>query len=167
MLGMRTHMVNVDKLLGQILNSSQGKTLAGGLLVGGLAGALTGKTGQKMAASALKLGGAAAVAGLAYTAYQRYRASQPQATRGTRLESTIPPTSRSVMTNAGSSLGSVRRTNESADGTAAPLAAAQTANAMATKLAARESDCRAPSVSPYTNTLVRESSCIRSASSRS
>jgi uncharacterized membrane protein YebE (DUF533 family) len=73
-------MINVDKLLGQILNSSQGKTLAGGLLVGGLAGALTGKTGKKIASSALKLGGAAAVAGLAYTAYQRYRASQPQMT---------------------------------------------------------------------------------------
>ena len=68
-------MINIDKLLGQNLNSSQGKTLAGGLLVGGLAGALTGKTGQKMAASALKLDGAAAVAGLAYTPYQRARAN--------------------------------------------------------------------------------------------
>lgn len=84
-------MINIDKLLGQNLNSGQGKTLAGGLLVGGLAGALTGKTGQKMAASALKLGGAAAVAGLAYTAYQRYRTSQPQASLpNTR---TAPPAS--------------------------------------------------------------------------
>lgn len=73
-------MINIDKILGQILNSSQGKTLAGGLLVGGLAGALTGKAGQKMASTALKLGGAAAVAGLAYSAYQRYRATQPQGT---------------------------------------------------------------------------------------
>jgi uncharacterized membrane protein YebE (DUF533 family) len=71
-------MINVDKLLGQILNSSQGKTLAGGLIVGGLAGALTGKTGKKVAGSALKLGGAAAIAGLAYKAYQTYKASQPQ-----------------------------------------------------------------------------------------
>ncbi len=70
-------MINIDKVLGQLLNASQGKSLVGGLLVGGLAGALTGKTGQNMAKSALKLGGAAAVAGLAYTAYQRYRASQP------------------------------------------------------------------------------------------
>lgn len=75
-------MINVDKLLGQILGSgqlgsSQGKSLVGGLLIGGLAGALTGKGGQKIAGSALKLGGAAAVAGLAYAAYQRYRAAQP------------------------------------------------------------------------------------------
>ena len=84
-------MINIDKLLGQNLNSGQGKTLAGGLLVGGLAGALTGKTGQKMAASALKLGGAAAVAGLACTAYQRNRTSQPQASLpNTR---TAPPAS--------------------------------------------------------------------------
>jgi len=73
-------MINVDKLLGQLLNSGQGKTLAGGLLVGGLAGALTGKTGKKIASSALKIGGAAAVAGLAYTAYQRYRADQQHRT---------------------------------------------------------------------------------------
>jgi len=73
-------MINIDKILGQILsagqNLSQGQTLAGGLLVGGLAGAMTGKTGKKVATTALQLGGAAAVAGLAYTAYQRYRAGQ-------------------------------------------------------------------------------------------
>jgi uncharacterized membrane protein YebE (DUF533 family) len=69
-------MINVDKILGQILNASQGQTLAGGLLVGGLAGAMTGKTGKKVATTALKVGGAAAVAGLAYAAYQRYRAGQ-------------------------------------------------------------------------------------------
>lgn len=69
-------MVDVNKLLGQLLNSSQGKSLAGGLLVGGLAGALTGKTGQKMATTALKLGGVAAVAGLAYKAYQNYQLQQ-------------------------------------------------------------------------------------------
>jgi uncharacterized membrane protein YebE (DUF533 family) len=69
-------MINIDKILGQILNASQGQTLAGGLLVGGLAGAMTGKTGQKIASTALQMGGAAAVAGLAYSAYQRYRAGQ-------------------------------------------------------------------------------------------
>jgi len=69
-------MISVDKILGQILNASQGQTLAGGLLVGGLAGAMTGKTGKKVATTALKVGGAAAVAGLAYAAYQRYRAGQ-------------------------------------------------------------------------------------------
>lgn len=77
-------MINIDKILGQVLGAGQaidgkpfdGKSLAGGLLIGGLAGALTGKTGQKIAGTALKLGGAAAVAGLAYSAYQRYRAAQ-------------------------------------------------------------------------------------------
>lgn len=73
-------MLNVDQLLGQILGSSQGKALAGGLLVGGLAGAMTGKTGRKVAGTALKIGGAAVVAGIAYKAYQHYQASrQPQA----------------------------------------------------------------------------------------
>jgi uncharacterized membrane protein YebE (DUF533 family) len=71
-------MISIDKLLGQILNSSQGKTLAGGLLVGGLAGAMTGKTGKKVAGTALKLGGAAAIAGLAYKAFQTYQQNQQQ-----------------------------------------------------------------------------------------
>jgi len=86
-------MINIDKILGQILNSGQmidsnpfdgksegkpfdGKSLTGGLLVGGLAGALMGKSAKKFASSAMKLGGAAAVAGLAYSAYQRYRSGQ-------------------------------------------------------------------------------------------
>lgn len=80
-------MINVDKILGQILNAGQvidgkpfdGKSLAGGLLMGGLAGAMTGKAGKKIAGTALKLGGAAAVAGLAYSAYQRYREGTPGA----------------------------------------------------------------------------------------
>ncbi|MDX2143835.1 MAG: tellurite resistance TerB family protein [Rhodospirillaceae bacterium] len=104
-------MINIDKLLGQILGAGQGmasgqsplgqgslggalgsergKALMGGLVLGGLAGALTGKTGQKIASTALKLGGAAAVAGLAYTAYQRYQAQQ----RGARLPSQPQPQS--------------------------------------------------------------------------
>ncbi len=57
-------MISVDKILGQILNAGQavdsnpfdgksegkpfdGKSLAGGLLMGGLAGAMMGKTGKK------------------------------------------------------------------------------------------------------------------------
>jgi uncharacterized membrane protein YebE (DUF533 family) len=80
-------MINIDKILGQILNAGQAidgkpfdaKSLAGGMLAGGLAGAMMGKTGKKIAGTALQLGGAAAVAGLAYSAYQRYRAGQPGA----------------------------------------------------------------------------------------
>lgn len=73
-------MINVDKLLGQLLNSGQAKSMGAGLLIGGLAGALTGKAGKKVAGSALKLGGAAAIAGLAYKAYQNYQANRPQTT---------------------------------------------------------------------------------------
>lgn len=86
-------MINVDKILGQLLGSGRmidsnpfdgksegtpfgGKSLASGLLVGGLAGAMMGKSAKKLAGTALQLGGAAAVAGLAYSAYQRYRAGQ-------------------------------------------------------------------------------------------
>jgi len=86
-------LINIDKILGQILNSGQmidsnpfdgksegrpfdGKSLTGGLLVGGLAGAMMGKSAKKLAGTALQLGGAAAVAGLAYSAYQRYRTGQ-------------------------------------------------------------------------------------------
>jgi len=69
-------MINVDKILGQILNSGHGKSLASGLAIGGLAGALTGRTGQKVAGTALQLGGAAAVAGLAYKAYQQYQTNK-------------------------------------------------------------------------------------------
>jgi len=86
-------MIDINKILGQILNSGQaidgkpfdGKSLAGGMLVGGLAGAMTGKTGKKIASTALQLGGAAAVAGLAYSAYQKYKAGQavPGATQPT------------------------------------------------------------------------------------
>jgi uncharacterized membrane protein YebE (DUF533 family) len=50
---------------------------------------MTGKTGKKVATTALQLGGAAAVAGLAYTAYQRYRSGQPIIPG--QVQSTIPP----------------------------------------------------------------------------
>ncbi len=94
-------MINIDKILGQILGAGSaidgkpfnGKSLAGGLLVGGLAGAMTGKTGKKIAGTALQLGGAAAVAGLAYSAYQRYRAgSSGGSTAPARTEDVIDVT---------------------------------------------------------------------------
>lgn len=90
-------MINVDKILGQILNAGQaidgkpfdGKSLASGLLMGGLAGAMTGKAGKKIAGTALKLGGAAAVAGLAYSAYQRYREESPGSKAGAAPRQTL------------------------------------------------------------------------------
>ena len=53
------------------------KGLATGGVAGGLAGILLGgKTSRKMAKGAVKLGGTAALAGLAYKAYEAWRASQ-------------------------------------------------------------------------------------------
>lgn len=56
------------------------KGLATGGVAGGLAGILLGgKTSKKMAKGAVKLGGTAALAGLAYKAYESWRASQQPA----------------------------------------------------------------------------------------
>ena len=56
------------------------KGLATGGVAGGLAGILLGgKTSKKLAKGAVKLGGTAALAGLAYKAYESWRAAQQQA----------------------------------------------------------------------------------------
>ena len=56
------------------------KGLATGGVAGGLAGILLGgKTSKKMAKGAVKLGGTAALAGLAYKAYTQWQASKNQA----------------------------------------------------------------------------------------
>lgn len=56
------------------------KGLATGGVAGGLAGILLGgKTSKKMAKGAVKLGGTAALAGLAYKAYTQWQASRSQA----------------------------------------------------------------------------------------
>lgn len=56
------------------------KGLAAGGVAGGLAGILLGgKTSKKMAKGALKIGGTAALAGLAYKAYSQWQASRSQA----------------------------------------------------------------------------------------
>ncbi len=68
-------MVDINKLLGKLLSSSAASGFAGGLAGGVASKALTSKSGRKMGKNALKLGGAAAVATLAYTAYQRYNKS--------------------------------------------------------------------------------------------
>ena len=88
-------MFDPQKLLEQFLGGGQGgapgkdgkpgsgmspdfmKGLATGGVAGGLAGILLGgKTSKKVAKGALKLGGTAALAGLAYKAYAAWRASQ-------------------------------------------------------------------------------------------
>lgn len=80
-------MFDPQKLLGQVLGGGTGdknglspdllKGLAGGAALGGLAGILLGsKSSKKLAKSALKVGGTAALAGLAYKAYQTWQANQ-------------------------------------------------------------------------------------------
>lgn len=87
-------MFDPQKLLEQFLGGGQGgapgkagksggmspdfmKGLATGGVAGGLAGVLLGgKTSKKLAKGAVKLGGTAALAGLAYKAYEAWRASQ-------------------------------------------------------------------------------------------
>lgn len=67
--------MSVDRILAQVLGGGVASGFAGGV-AGGLAGGLlTSKKGRKMAKQALKLGGIAAVGGLAYAAWNRYRES--------------------------------------------------------------------------------------------
>ncbi len=72
--------MNAEKILSQLLSSGAASGLAGGLAGGLASGMLTSKAGRKLGGKALQLGGLAAVAGLAYTAWSRYRqagAAQP------------------------------------------------------------------------------------------
>jgi uncharacterized membrane protein YebE (DUF533 family) len=81
-------MFDPQKLLAQVLGGNASgakgglspdllKGLAGGAAAGGLAGILLGsKSSKKLAKSALKVGGTAALAGLAYKAYQTWQQNQ-------------------------------------------------------------------------------------------
>ncbi|MCC6695182.1 MAG: tellurite resistance TerB family protein [Candidatus Hydrogenedentes bacterium] len=65
-------MTDFNKILNQLLESGAASSFTGGL-AGGLAGSmLAGKSGRKLGKKALKLGGMAAIAALAYTAYKKY-----------------------------------------------------------------------------------------------
>jgi len=66
-------MFDARKLLDQLVSSGVAGGLAGGLAGGALANALSGKKARKVAGSALKLGGAALVGGLAYKAWNNYQ----------------------------------------------------------------------------------------------
>ena len=72
-------MVDLNNVVQGLSKSGAVSGFAGGLAGTALAGALSGKKGKKMAKSALKVGALAAVGGLAYTAYQRYRQNDQQA----------------------------------------------------------------------------------------
>jgi len=65
-------MRDLNNVINKLMQSSVASGFAGGL-AGGVAGSLlTGKSGRKLAKKTLEYGGMAAVAALAYTAYQRY-----------------------------------------------------------------------------------------------
>ncbi len=68
--------MNFDRAIDGLLKSGVGGGLAGGLAGGLLVNAIGGKKTRKLAGSALKLGGAALVGGLAWKAYERYRGAQ-------------------------------------------------------------------------------------------
>lgn len=68
-----------DSLLKKLLDSPLAGGAAGGLLSGGLIGALGNKQARKALGGAAKLGGAAAIGALAYAALQRYQAQQQAA----------------------------------------------------------------------------------------
>lgn len=66
-------MADLNQLVSSLSSRGVVSGFAGGLAGTALAGALSGKKGRKLAGSALKVGAIAAVGGLAYTAYKRYR----------------------------------------------------------------------------------------------
>ena len=69
-------MIDANKLMDQLMKSGVGGGLAGGLRSGALAGAIAGGKGKKLGKTALKVGGTALVAGLAYKAWQQYQAQK-------------------------------------------------------------------------------------------
>jgi uncharacterized membrane protein YebE (DUF533 family) len=72
---MQLDKFDANKILGQLLSSGAATGIAGAL-AGGM---LVSKSGRRIGANAAELGGIAAIAGLAWMAYQRYRGGDPQA----------------------------------------------------------------------------------------
>ena len=70
--------MNVGRLFEGFMSSGVAGGLAGGAASGLLVQSLSSKKGKKMAGSALKLGGAAVVGGLAWKAYQQYQQNGAQ-----------------------------------------------------------------------------------------
>jgi len=66
-------MIDFGKVVAGMAGSGFASWLLGGAAGGAVASALMGKKGRKAAGTALKLGGAAAIGGLAWKAYQHYR----------------------------------------------------------------------------------------------
>ena len=69
-------MVDFNKILSGLTQSGVAAGLAGGVAGGAVSSALGSKSGRKTATTLLKIGGVAAVGGLAWTAYRNYQAQQ-------------------------------------------------------------------------------------------
>ncbi len=72
-------MVDINKILGQLMGSGAAGGLVGGLAGGLATNMLTSKKGRKLGTNALKMGGIAAVGAMAYGAFQKYNSSQSAA----------------------------------------------------------------------------------------
>jgi uncharacterized membrane protein YebE (DUF533 family) len=83
-------VIDANRLMDQLMKSGVGGGLAGGLLSGALAGAIAGGKGKKLGKTALKVGGTALVAGLAYKAWQQYQAQKSGASAAGDLFADVP-----------------------------------------------------------------------------
>ncbi len=94
-------MADLNKLVSSLSSGGVVSGLAGGLAGTALAGALTGKKGRKLAGGALKVGAVAAVGGLAYTAYKRYRNNGQATGTGQEPAATAQPAAAAALPPAG------------------------------------------------------------------
>lgn len=69
-------MADLSRMLTQLVNSSTAKGFAGGLAGGLASNMISGKKAKKLGKGALKVGGAAAIGALAFSAYKRYQNNQ-------------------------------------------------------------------------------------------
>jgi uncharacterized membrane protein YebE (DUF533 family) len=82
--------MSTDRILSQLLGSGAASGFAGAL-AGSLAGGLlTSKAGRKLGKTALQVGGIAAVGGLAYAAWNRYRQGQEPTAAATPTHAATP-----------------------------------------------------------------------------
>lgn len=72
-------MVDINKILGQLMGSGAAGGFAGGLAGGLASNLLTTKKGRKLGGKALKMGSIAAVGAMAYGAFQKYNSSRSAA----------------------------------------------------------------------------------------
>jgi len=82
--------MDFNKIISGLTNSGIGSGLAGGVAGGALVSALGSKSGRKTATTLLKVGGIAAVGGLAWKAYQNYQQSSVQQTPQPAAPQPIP-----------------------------------------------------------------------------